>query len=442
MESVFGRRKKEETKDGLTCPLCTLENPLSAESCSRCYYDFTVGTHQQSRSSDEKVVNSLLNELNAEVSDSEEDGIDVDWTGHSFDMSDLSVEVSDYGDSEDVTVSSTVGFARQLVSNEEVGGEEEEEEYTLTSDDAPSSVEKFVVPEGEEEDLSIPEPTRIAIVDPVSKEGPGMDEDLLTADWSESDTAPVLPQNETDEMETPPDNSVPTSMPAMPAMPAVNPESIETVTPPEPEYQDVSTPPPAVESHPVAAPPPEAFANTNPASLPTLPGALPPVQPNVQPAPQPSTQITYNITQNIHDSVPKGAMMSIAPPAPSPSPVTTPVAVPMPNLPTAPVAPPEVASASPLPLWPWPQAEPWDDRLLAGKVKNAMEAAKMNRKEEAVLILDEIGPHLGDRTRLMLYIGALLKSLGRSDDLSSMLEIARKDYTDDEHVLAALKQLS
>ncbi|DAC23027.1 MAG TPA: hypothetical protein D7H94_04525 [Candidatus Poseidoniales archaeon] len=425
MESVFGRRKKEETKDGLTCPLCTLENPLSAESCSRCYYDFTVGTHQQSRSSDEKVVNSLLNELNAEVSDSEEDGIDVDWTGHSFDMSDLSVEVSDYGDSEDVTVSSTVGFARQLVSNEEVGSEEEEEDYTLTSDDAPSSVEKFVVPEGEEEDLSIPEPTRIAIVDPVSKEGPGMDEDLLTADWSESDTAPVLPQNETDEMEPPPDNSVPTSMPVMPAMPAVNPESIETVTPPESESQDVSAPPPAVESHPVAAPPPEAFANTNPASLPTLPGAPPPVQPNVQPAPQPSIPA-----------------MPIVPSAPSPSPATTPVAVPMPNLPTAPVAPPGVASASPLPLWPWPQAEPWDDRLLAGKVKNAMEAAKMNRKEEAVLILDEIGPHLGDRTRLMLYIGALLKSLGRSDDLSSMLEIARKDYTDDEHVLAALKQLS
>ncbi|HIH84659.1 MAG TPA: hypothetical protein HA345_04540 [Candidatus Thalassarchaeaceae archaeon] len=422
---MFGRRKKEETKDGLTCPLCTLENPLSAESCSRCYYDFTVGTHQQSRSSDEKVVNSLLNELNAEVSDSEEDGIDVDWTGHSFDMSDLSVEVSDYGDSEDVTVSSTVGFARQLVSNEEVGSEEEEEDYTLTSDDAPSSVEKFVVPEGEEEDLSIPEPTRIAIVDPVSKEGPGMDEDLLTADWSESDTAPVLPQNETDEMEPPPDNSVPTSMPVMPAMPAVNPESIETVTPPESESQDVSAPPPAVESHPVAAPPPEAFANTNPASLPTLPGAPPPVQPNVQPAPQPSIPA-----------------MPIVPSAPSPSPATTPVAVPMPNLPTAPVAPPGVASASPLPLWPWPQAEPWDDRLLAGKVKNAMEAAKMNRKEEAVLILDEIGPHLGDRTRLMLYIGALLKSLGRSDDLSSMLEIARKDYTDDEHVLAALKQLS
>lgn len=418
---MFGRRKKEEAKDGLTCPLCTLENPLSAESCSRCYYDFTVGTHQQSRSSDEKEVNSLLNELNAEVSDSEEEGIDVDWTAHTFDMSDLSVEVADYGDSEDVTVSSTIGFARQLVSNDEVGNEEGEEEYTLTSDDAPSSVEKFVVPEGEEEDISIPEPTRIAIVDPVSKEGPGMDEDLLTEDWSESDTAPVLSQNGTDEMEQLPEGSVPTSMPAMPAMPSTTSQSIETVTSTEPEPQEALSALPAAEPRPVVAPPPEAFENTASTGLPTLPGAPPTVQPNVQPKPSP----------------PMPPMPNVSPGSTSPT-TPAPVAVPMPNLPTAPVP----SSASPPPIWPWPQAEPWDDRLLAGKVKNAMEAAKMNRKEEATQILDEIGPHLGDRTRLMLYIGALLKSLGRSDALSSMLEIARKDYMDDEHVIAALKQLS
>ena len=293
---MFGRRKKEEAKDGLTCPLCTLENPLSAESCSRCYYDFTVGTHQQSRSSDEKEVNSLLNELNAEVSDSEEEGIDVDWTAHTFDMSDLSVEVADYGDSEDVTVSSTIGFARQLVSNDEVGNEEGEDEYTLTSDDAPSSVEKFVVPEGEEEDISIPEPTRIAIVDPVSKEGPGMDEDLLTEDWSESDTAPVLSQNGTDEMEQLPEGSVPTSMPAMPAMPSTTSQPMETVTSPEPEPQEALSTLPAAEPRPVVAPPPEAFENTASTGLPTLPGAPPTVQPNVQPVPSPPMPPMPNVS--------------------------------------------------------------------------------------------------------------------------------------------------
>jgi len=223
------------------------------------------------------------------------------------------------------------------------------------------------------------------------------------------------------QMEQLPEGSVPTSMPAMPAMPSTTSQPMETVTSPEPEPQEALSTLPAAEPRPVVAPPPEAFENTASTGLPTLPGAPPTVQPNVQPVPSPPMPPMPNVSPG-----------STSPPTPAP------VAVPMPNLPTAPVP----SSASPPSIWPWPQAEPWDDRLLAGKVKNAMEAAKMNRKEEATQILDEIGPHLGDRTRLMLYIGALLKSLGRSDALSSMLEIARKDYMDDEHVIAALKQLS
>tara|TARA_B100002052_G_scaffold298642_1_gene332808 strand:+ start:1337 stop:2599 length:1263 start_codon:yes stop_codon:yes gene_type:complete len=420
MESVFGRRKKDKSKDGRICPLCTLENPLDVESCSRCYYDFTVGTHQQSRGSDENIVSDLLNELSSELSDSEEDGIDVDWTSHTFDMSDLSVEVADYGDSDDVTVSSKIGFARQLVSNEEVGKDEGEEEYILTSDDAPSKVAKFVVPEGEEEDLSIPEPTRIAIVDPVSKEGPGIDEDLLTEDWSESDTTPVLPQNGTDEVENPTDVSVINSMPAMPEMPAALSTNSNTVN--TPESQAVPIPLPADEPKPVTAPPPEAFTSAASTGLPILPGAVQ----NTQPTPQPS--------------MPK--MPTVPTPTPQPSTQIVPAPAPMPNLPTVATTSSESVSTNPPPLWPWPQVEPWDDRLLASKVKNAMESAKMKQMEEAAAILDEIGPHLGDRTRLMLYVGALLKSLGRSDALSSMLEIARKYYGNDEHVLSALKQLS
>ncbi len=425
---MFGRRKKEKTTEGRTCPLCTLENPLSAESCSRCYYDFTVGTHQQSRGSDQSVVSSLLDELNSEVSDSEEEGIDVDWTSHTFDMNDLSVEVSDYGDSEDVTVSSTVGFARQLVSNEEVGKEDSEEDYVLTSDDAPSSVEKFVVPDVDEEDLSIPEPTRIAIVDPVSKEGPEMDEDLLTEDWSESDTTPVLPQEVTDEIETSPEISVTPSMPSMPQMPTVSSPIPPIVHPPEPEPQVTFTPPAEDEQKPVTAPPPEAFTTVASTDLPTLPSATQAVQSNVQPALQPSTPPI--------PTTPAPVAQTTSPIAPAPA------SIPMPNLPTAPISPSQNISENSLSLWPWPQTEPWDERLLASAVKKAMEAAKMNNKEEAAKILDHIGPHLGDRTRFLLYIGALLKSLGRSDSLSSMLAIARKDYGNDEHVLAALKQLS
>jgi len=92
-------------------------------------------------------------------------------------------------------------------------------------------------------------------------------------------------------------------------------------------------------------------------------------------------------------------------------------------------------------IWPWNQGEPWDDRILASRIKEAMEAAKSDRKEEAEKILDEIGPHLSDRYRLMLYVGALLKNLGRNEALQSMLEAARNSKSEDTHVQAALKQL-
>ena len=257
-------------------------------------------------------------------------------------------------------------------------------------------MEKFVVPEGDEEDLSIPEPTRIAIVDPVSKDGPGMDEDLLTEDWSESDTAPVLPQDETDDIGQPPDISTPIPKPSMPVMPTVSSPTSPVANSPEQETQVAANPFAADGPKPVTAPPAEAFTNVASTGLPKLPGTTQTVQPNVQQTPQPSIPIM------------PAAPASVSQPA---TPSTT-SSVTMPNLPTASTAPSPTIPATTPPLWPWPQAEAWDDRLLAGKVKNAMEAAKMNRKEEAAAILDEIGPHLGDRTRLMLYIGALLKSPG------------------------------
>ena len=55
-------------------------------------------------------------------------------------------------------------------------------------------------------------------------------------------------------------------------------------------------------------------------------------------------------------------------------------------------------------IWPWAQSDPWDDRILASKIKEAMEAAKSDKKDDASRILDEIGPHLSDKYRLMLYV--------------------------------------
>ena len=114
----------------------------------------------------------------------------------------------------------------------------------------------------------------------------------------------------------------------------------------------------------------------------------------------------------------------------------------MPSMPVEQISPTELISQpKENTIWPWTQSEPWDDQILASKIKEAMEAAKSQKKDDAARILDEIGPHLSDKYRLMLYVGALLKNLGRHNELAAMLNAAKNSKSDDQHVQAALKQL-
>ena len=386
-------RKKTNDANENTCPLCSLPNPLDAESCSRCYYDFTVSVHQQSRKSDDAVVGSLLDELTSGIEEDDQDEADVDWTNHSFDMSDFSVDVAEYDDSDDVVISHSTGFARQLVSDDDIKNDVSEDEFELSLEDAPSSVEKFIVPDGHDDDLSIPEPTKIKLIDPVSSTEQEMDADLLNDDWSVSDSAPILVS----------------------------------------EDQDISPPP-------IIVPPLQSTESTGVAKIPSPESALPPMpnMPQQQPEPIPVLP-QQNPTSPV--SAPSAAVFENTPPTPQPS-SSMPM---MPSLPsdtkTTPVPTIDPISVVDTNIWPWNQGDPWDDRILASRIKEAMEAAKSDRKEEAAKILDEIGPHLSDRYRLMLYVGALLKNLGRDEELQSMLQAARNSNFEDTHVQAALNQL-
>ena len=391
MHRVF-RKKKTEGEEN-TCPLCSLSNPLDAKSCSRCYYDFTVGVHQQSRKSDDTVVGGLLDELTSGIEEDEQDEADVDWTNHSFDMSDFSVDVADYDETDDVVISHSIGFARQLVSDNDIGTDvDNDEDFVLSSDDAPTSVEKFVIPEGEDDDLSIPELTKVKLIDPVSSSVQEMDSDLLNDDWSVSDSAPILPSND----------------------------------------QDIA--------QPIIAPAPESNESTGIQPVLHSESPLPPM-PNM---PQEPVEQVPQVVVQPAPVVPAAPPPSTAFENPNPIPQSTPAMPTMPSMPNAapvPIPTPEIVSEDESNIWPWNQTDAWDDRILAAKIKEAMEAAKSDRKEEAAKILDEIGPHLSDRYRLMLYVGALLKNLGRNDALQSMLETARRTQSEDEHVQAALNQL-
>ena len=73
-------------------------------------------------------------------------------------------------------------------------------------------------------------------------------------------------------------------------------------------------------------------------------------------------------------------------------------------------------------IWPWAQQEEWSGRDVAQKVKSAMEVKKSKNIAQATVILDEVGPHLGDRTRLVYPIGALLQRMGRAQAVDKLLE--------------------
>ncbi|MBA45803.1 MAG: hypothetical protein CMB31_04370 [Euryarchaeota archaeon] len=391
-------RRKKTDDQGNSCPLCSLENPIDAESCSRCYYDFTVSSHQQSRKSDDQVVGGLLDELTSGIQEEDEDENNVDWTNHSFDMSDFSVDVAEYDESDDVVISHSIGFARQLVSEDEIGGENKEDDFVLSSDDAPSSVEKFIVPKEDETDVSIPEPTMVKLVDPTSNTTTEMDSDLLNDDWNVTDSAPILESEEEEDIVPTPVSDPPlqtTNVVETPQLP-----STDSTLPPMPTAQ---SPPPQQIQQP----------RPNPANSPSLPTPPSPI------------------------SAPPSDVFQTPNPKPQESP-TMPI---MPSMPTEQPPPPQQIQQKETTIWPWNQGEPWDDRILASKIKEAMEAAKSDRKDEAAKILDEIGPHLSDRYRLMLYVGALLKNLGRTNELAAMLNAAKSSKSENEHVQAALKQL-
>ena len=119
----------------------------------------------------------------------------------------------------------------------------------------------------------------------------------------------------------------------------------------------------------------------------------------------------------------------------------------------APIPPPPVPPLIPadqilssLPIeepnyWPWPQQQKWSDRDVALQVKASMEAAKSKDTAQATVLLDEVGPHLGNRSKLIYPIGALLQRIGRSQSVDKMLDNASEIIPRDSNLIVAKKKL-
>ena len=92
-------------------------------------------------------------------------------------------------------------------------------------------------------------------------------------------------------------------------------------------------------------------------------------------------------------------------------------------------------------FWPWPQQEEWSNRDVAMKIKEAMEAAKSRDVAQVTVLLDEVGPHLGERTKLLYPIGALLQRIGRASAVDRMIAAAVEAQPDDQDVQIAKSKL-
>ena len=107
------------------------------------------------------------------------------------------------------------------------------------------------------------------------------------------------------------------------------------------------------------------------------------------------------------------------------------------SAPSSPIPTPQVASQANGTIWPWPQAELWDQRDLRRGIIEAMELAGRGDRASALSTLDRIGPHLGESMEALHHIGALLHTLGRGEEMRKMVNAAVATYPSDPNVSTA-----
>ena len=391
-------RKQEEA--GIECPLCQQSNPEDAETCSRCSYQLKIASHQQKATVDEKAATNLFDELLEEMEDDDSNEV-IDWSKASFTMDDMTIDVKQYGKDDSVKTKQKPSFAMTVDLPEP--SDDEQEGYELKPKDAPEFVTKFEVPENEPEQLEAIPTQQIELVQPTA-EAPENVEVISASeipdtngDFEEAHEPEPTPEPETEPEEEPAPSFSDQTVEALKQMASerglsgyskLKKAELITLLETEPESEEdeskaeIDLPPP-----PTDLPPP---------LLPPTPPTPPAVDEDQEPMPIP----------------------------------------PPPVIPSVRAKAPEPDS-----YWPWAQQDKWTDRKVALQVKAAMEAARAKDIAQATVIIDEVGPHLGSRPKLVYPVGALLQRLGRSKAVDDLLKLAQKELPDDQNVATAKAKL-
>ena len=409
-------------------------------------YQLGKAGFEQVVSIDEEEAGSLFDELLADVEEDEEDQV-IDWSKGTFTMDDVTIDVEQYGDDDGIKLSDNPTFA-MTVDHPDPVDEDEEEDYQLTSADAPKFVTKFEVPETELEPLEEVQPQQVELIQPIAaapetppivsatEKSDDNDEILDSGQLSEvehqdeqtveEDTTPELEEEvqeiseeekllslkKVELVEIASNKGLATS--------GTKAELVSRIIDTESAIEEVVEP--EIEEEIVAE---SESAPSTPIAVPSTPAGLP--------VPPPVSARPVDPMDAVFDG---NSPQPIVPPIPPPPKI--PKIPKLPHIEEANSAEDQSISNG---IWPWPQQEEWSNRDVALKIKEAMESAKSRNMAQCTVLLDEVGPHLGDRTKLIYPVGALLQRIGRAAAVDRMLEVAMKNSPEDPHVQTAKAKL-
>ena len=386
VSSLFRRRKSEKSVEGNVCPYCEFINEDNAETCVQCYYSLNLAPRNQPMATPTTSGMELMNTL-MEIDVLEEEEFAVEAV---LSLDEVAVEVDQY----------------------EVSKDEEEDSFQFIRGSTPELSQTVEFEQQDEVELKASDAPKNPVVFDLGDENP-LDEVVEPVPTGLGNLYSPSIKNETDED----------------LMGSIGPvDLVNTPTPDLPNFSNLthptaSTPQPPLEK-PSVAPTPEIPVMTDSAMA----------TGHFVSTPVPNLASSENIPHVETPEIPTTTQISEK---------NETVEVPIANnsetsLERTPAPTPQIPSR----FWPWPERTPWDARQVYREVVSILESIKSGQLTKAAETLDALGPHLEYNFDMLLHIGSAMRALNREEHLQWTLSMAKHVHPNNEHVVAAVAQLS
>ena len=470
----FGRGRRSKAK--VKCPLCEQLNDEGLSDCLRCGYKLGKDGSQQQGDYVEQQANDLFSALMEDDEEEDLEGPMVDWSQTTFTMDDVTIEVSQYNDEGDVSLSSTPKFASQFEGMPEdaknilpskIDSEKREDNAVDATQLDPEGEDGLLDTEPKEDETVLEEEVGVAsseVDDPPLAEAVA-DEDMPLAEVvSEESLDDDLPLAEAVADE---------DLPLAEAFDKVDfsPAQLEKLE--NKKVKDLTEVPLNVEPDPIPNMDEEELLSLTNAELRSMLASLGAstdgnkkelverfLDAKVPHGEAPTADVVEGSTIESSTDTDIGFDSSQTLGGSDVQPRNSPPVIPEINLIPDSAMESEserreesimktvdgflnhdIERAQRPSYWPWAQQMPWIERDIAVKLKQAMGEAKEKRMGRARELLDEAGPHLGERTRLLFPVCRLLQALGRGDEVPKIIDGAEKLHPSDPAVADARYRL-